>query len=699
MMSSMRVVAVLVTALMTTLTAKQISASSGSSNGIRSTPSAASTRAPDNAAANVTTLIKVDGADTGRSFDGVGAISGGGGNSRLLIDYPAKQRNQILDYLFKPGYGASLQILKLEIGGDANSTDGSEPSVEHTRGVVNCNAGYEFWLAEQAKLRNPNIKLYGLAWAAPGWIDDGKFWSQDTIRYLMSWMGCARTHGLTIDYLGGWNEKGYDKTWYENLHAALAAEHYATKVVGDDSGWKVADAMAKGPAFAKSIDIIGVHYSCEGGDGGNADSCHSTQDAIDMNKPLWDSESGSQDDNSGTGALIRAITRGYIDGKMTALLNWPIIAAITPNLPYPTTGLMVAGQPWSGHYSVGKSLWAIAHVTQFTQSGWRFLDGASGYLGNDRTNGSYISLRSPNGVDYSTIVETTTATAASTVTFSVRGNLQKQLVHVWATKLDATADLEATADKDNFVHLADLRPDKSGQYPFTLRPGYVYTFSTLATAGKGKAEAPPASSLKLPYRDNFDRYRIGQEARYASDMQGAFQVQSCAAGRPGKCLQQMAATKPIEWQEDSDAFTLLGDPSWKNYAVSVDAELAKPGVLELIGRAGTQKRPQSRQQGYYFQISNTGAWTIFKSDSKGNRTKLASGSIAALEIGRWHRLGLSFDSETITASVDSQNVTTLRDNSYQAGQIGLGITSYDTDQFDNLSITPTRTTKSAVADE
>ena len=314
--------------------------------------------------AKATTAIQVDRADTGRIFDGIGAISGGGGNSRLLIDYPVKQRNQILDYLFKPGYGASLQILKLEIGGDANSTDGSEPSVEHTRGVVNCNAGYEFWLAEQAKLRNPKIKLYGLAWAAPGWIGNGNFWSPDMVQYLMTWMGCARSHGLTIDYLGGWNEKGFNKTWYENLHATLAAGHYATTVVGDDSGWDVAKAMSKDPAFAKSVDIIGVHYSCEGGDGGNANSCHSTQDAIDMNKPLWDSESGSQDDDSGAGPLIRAITRGYLDAKMTAFLNWPVIAAITSNLPYPTTGLMVASEPWSGHYSVGQSLWVTAHVTQ-----------------------------------------------------------------------------------------------------------------------------------------------------------------------------------------------------------------------------------------------------------------------------------------------------------------------------------------------
>ena len=42
---------------------------------------------------------------------------------------------------------------------------------------------------EQAKARNPNIKLSGLAWGAPGWIGNGNFWSQDMIDYLISLAG------------------------------------------------------------------------------------------------------------------------------------------------------------------------------------------------------------------------------------------------------------------------------------------------------------------------------------------------------------------------------------------------------------------------------------------------------------------------------------------------------------------------------
>src|SRR5215813_13408027 len=141
------------------------------------------------ASAATSTTITVSGTGGGRTYDGVGAISGGGGNSRLLIDYPEPQRSQLLDYLFKPGYGADVQVLKIEIGGDANSTDGAEPSVEHVKGAVNCSAGYEFWLAQQALARNPQLKVYALAWAAPGWIGGGtNYWVQDSIDYLLTWL-------------------------------------------------------------------------------------------------------------------------------------------------------------------------------------------------------------------------------------------------------------------------------------------------------------------------------------------------------------------------------------------------------------------------------------------------------------------------------------------------------------------------------
>ena len=79
--------------------------------------------------------IVLDGNATGRVYEGLGAVSAGA-SSRLLIDYPEPYRSQILDYLFKPGYGAALQHLKVEIGADVNSTDGSEPSHMRSPGAL-----------------------------------------------------------------------------------------------------------------------------------------------------------------------------------------------------------------------------------------------------------------------------------------------------------------------------------------------------------------------------------------------------------------------------------------------------------------------------------------------------------------------------------------------------------------------------------
>src|SRR5581483_10503120 len=138
------------------------------------------------------THVTVDGDGGARVYDGVGAILGGGGNARYLMDYPAAQRAQILDYLFKPGYGASLQVLKLEIGGDGNSTDGSEASIEHARGRIDCDAGYELGIAQRAVAINPNLELYGLQWGAPAWVGrHGSLFTSADISYLLDWLGCA----------------------------------------------------------------------------------------------------------------------------------------------------------------------------------------------------------------------------------------------------------------------------------------------------------------------------------------------------------------------------------------------------------------------------------------------------------------------------------------------------------------------------
>jgi len=622
---------------------------------------------PANAAVTET-AVTIDGTKGGRTFDGIGAISGGGGNSRLLADYPQPYRDRILDYLFKPGYGAQLQMLKVEIGGDMNSTDGAEPSIMHSATDLNCDRGYEWWLMGEAKRRNPTITLLGLSWGAPGWIGQGDFWSTDMINYLLRWLGCARSHGLAIDYLGGWNENGFDRNWYVQLRSALDGSGYrAVKIVGADTDWSIADSIRTDPALDKAVAVIGAHYPC-GGDGAPADSCETTDNALATGEPLWASENGSQDLDSGAAAMARAINRGYLDARMTAYLNWPLVAALPPGLPFGTTGLTVDNQPWSGAFQVGKSVWVAAHTTQFTRPGWRYVDPASGYLGGARANGSYVTLRSPNGRDYSTVIETTSATAAQTVSFAVTGGLSTGRVHIWATNL-------ASADPATwFAHDADLTP-ANGRYSLTLQPGYVYTVSTVDGAGHGTAASPPHAAFGLPYADDFDGTRPGRLAGYLADQHGSFEVTRCGAGRAGNCLRQMTPVKPIVWHDNSATpYTVIGDGSWANYTVGADVMLEQTGSAELLGRFTARDYWEvGHINAYYLRVTDAGGWSIVKGDTAGGLTVLATGTVPAWGPLSWHHLALTFQDDAISAAIDGTTVGTAHDSSYAAGPAGLAV--------------------------
>ncbi|WP_460346370.1 ricin-type beta-trefoil lectin domain protein [Actinoallomurus acanthiterrae] len=645
---------------------------------------------PHAAYAATSTSITLDGTKSGRVFDGVGAISGGGGNSRLLADYPEPQRSRLLDYLFKPGYGANLQSLKIEIGGDTNSTDGAEASHEHTRGAVDCDQGYEWWLAEQAKARNPNLKLYGLSWGAPGWIGGGDFWSQDMIDYLVDWLGCAKKHNLSIDYLGGWNERNWNAGWYEKLKSTLVAKGYGSiKVVAADSGWDVANAMASDAAFKNAVDIVGVHYPC--GYNGSFTSCSSPGTAQSLGKPLWASENGSEDldgspgvDNGrGAPAVARAINRDYIDGQMTSYINWPVIAALYPNLYFQTDGLSLANQPWSGNYRIGKTTWATAHTTQFTQPGWHYVDSAKGYLGGDRANGSYVTLKPANNSDYTTVIETMDATADQTATFTVTGGLPTGQVHVWAT------NLTSNNSADWFAHTQDVTPS-GGKYTLTLHPGYVYTVTTMEGGGKGTATPPSSKSLALPYSDDFDGSATTTSPKYFADMNGAFQTVPCGGGRTGKCLRQMAPTRPIHWTDEKspNPYTIMGDLTWSNYTVSVDALLQPSSTVDVLGRVGQQGRNNNGLNAYHLIVGDTGAWAIQKTDTSWNWTTLKSGTAKALGTSSWHRIALTMQGSTLSASIDGTKVGETTDSSLTNGQAGLGVTDYKTPQFDNFRVDP-----------
>ncbi len=625
---------------------------------------------------STTTAIPVAGTAPGRTFDGVGAISGGGGNSRLLIDYPEPQRSAILDYLFKPGYGASLQILKVEIGGDANSTDGSEASIEHSQGTVNCNAGYEWWLMEQAKARNPNIKLYALAWAAPGWL--GSFFSPATIGYIVQWLTCAQQHGLSIDYLAGnQNEHSYQKTWTESLRAALDQAGFSSTqiVMSDDddtaNAWPIAADLAADPAFNAATAVVGEHDQCGGPTNGN--ECFSTATAEGLGKPLWTNELGNLDGATGAANMTRSEIRGYPNADLTGFITWPMMDAIPPGVPYQNRGLIYADQPWSGYYQVNAMTYAIAMMSWFTAPGWQYIDGADGGFGgltgaSVYSNGSYATLKSPNGTDWSTLAETTTTTAEQYANFTISGGLSSGTIHVWRTKPTSTSPA------DWMVKRADIHP-VGGKFSFGLLPGYQYTFTTLTRSNKGSA-TPPAQGTLGSYSDNPTANPLDATPVYLAPMDGAFEYTPCATDATQTCTQQMALQPPIYWLGHKGfPFAVIGDKSWKDYTVSTDVLFTQSGSSAgVLDRFSDQNGAVSKFRGYIFNLADDGSWQLFKNSQSNGVKILASGSLASpAGLRQWHNLSLAVSGATLTASIDGQQVATVtnNDSNYTTGIAGI----------------------------
>ena len=138
--------------------------------------------------------ISINGSEPTAVFDGHGGLSAGA-SSRLLLDYPDPQRSQILDFLWKPNFGANLHICKIESGGDGQSTDGVEPSYKHYREetpACGTARGYEMWLLSEAAKRNPDVKSYLLSWGIPAWVGNGSYFSAENIEYQVGFAKCVQ---------------------------------------------------------------------------------------------------------------------------------------------------------------------------------------------------------------------------------------------------------------------------------------------------------------------------------------------------------------------------------------------------------------------------------------------------------------------------------------------------------------------------
>ena len=570
----------------------------------------------------------LDSSNIGMRFDGHGGLSAGA-SSRLLFDYPENVRSDILDYLYKPNFGAALSTCKVEIGGDVQSTNGVEASHMHTSKDLNLERGYEWWLMAEAKRRNPDVTTYALSWGVPGWVGNGTYFSDDNVAYQTSFVAGARDkYNISIDYLGIWNERPWGNVDYVvKLRNALdAAGLNHTQIVGSDGAGQAVNtdhlkALATNRTFAEAETIQGGHYT------------HTGPPPAFWNEPLtkqtyWVNEDFSTlgGDWAAGGCWGRSLLQNFVNFNATSTISWATIWSVVDSWRYFGNGLMYAYEPWSGNYTVPPPIWTSAHVTQFAVPGWRYLAGSgTGLLSQ---GGSYTAMVPPpttrrqgrktkdskskersartvgeasvsNG-DFTLVVEklegaclrrSVDKTSAEFLKFQLGGDLASSPpthLKTWVTNSTVS-----------FLQIEDTPVSKSGEFEFLMPEDTIITFTTTTGQARGHASTCTTQTPTMcfgayqphpfPYSENYDAGTPGMFARLHSDNGGAFEIRKDAAvnfsaGKTagieaGSHLLQASPRYPkgTEWAGNFDPITSIGATDWVNYRVNASVLLlARP---------------------------------------------------------------------------------------------------------------------------
>lgn len=640
-------------------------------------------------------VIFDDSPGLGRQFEGIGAISGGGATSKLLINYEKKIRDEILDYLFKPNFGASLQIFKVEIGGDVQSTDGTEASHMHNSWEENYQRGYEWWLMQEAKRRNPNIKLYALPWGFPGWIGQGKrdpyAKPEVTADYIIKWISAAKSvYNLTIDYVGIWNERHYDITYIKTLRKMLDERGFSqTLIIGADESWEIAVDIEKDLDLASTIHAIGCHYP----------GTKSSAEAQRTGKALWASEDYSTyNDQVGGGCWARILNQNYVNGLITATISWNLIGSYYPDLPFYRDGLMTAVQPWSGHYNVTTPIWMTAHTTQFVPVGWRYLSHGHG-VGQLPNGGSFVSLTNEAKDQLTIVIETMTHDHSKcirpslppydvkpqNITVTLKGSFATvSQLNVWSSKLYFNGSASPMFQKLLPLVL------KNGKGKLSLGLDEIYTLTTMSTGLKGSYPTPPSPKpYPLPYSDNFEALQISQEPLNLAPQVGSFEIVKSKNASHNLVCRQTVLHPPIKWCPFTLSFPMavIGDYSWKDIEVSVDFEIPSVNGTDAIFVAARVDEGGCNVFAahgiYFFVFANDGKFLVANDLA---RTKVLTEGYVLYDPG-WHNITLTVNGSQAIGYFDGVQYFTLQiPDKPTNGWAAIGTDSFGLADFDNLSI-------------
>jgi galactosylceramidase len=609
--------------------------------------------------------VNINGANVGRKFAGIGGVTSNG-MTKLLREYPQNQQDDILNLLFKPKFGASFHLLKIEIGSDANGTCGTEPSHMRSQTDFDITRGVGLWLGTKAKERNPEILLDAIRWGTPKWIDTE---TKKYLYYKNFLRGAHDVFGLNFDYLApDENEGKFNRDYTVNtLRPGLNTDGFShIKLAAADSttDWNIAAMVHSDPALKNALAAINAHYKQD-----------SPDNAKNSGLPIYDSEDLAPDRYNFASCLNVAyrIIKSYVSGKMVMYQMHPVIEAIYDDVPYTYKGVIAAAHPWSGYYEIDAGLWVTAHFTQFIFPGWYYIDSGC----SSGSEHSYLTLKEQGTGAFSIIILNRGPTDVD-YNFNLT-NLAGEVLHAWGTN-----------EEDHFYTMADIIIH-GGSFSITVPAKTIYTLTTTWGQQKGRpSHAIPSNTLlALPYSDDFEKYDIGKQPNYTVDQAGAFEITD-QGKNGGKCLKQIITpeTRPHDWERRAtpSPYTLLGDQNWKNYKVSADILLENIAETDndcyaLLGtRCNFSPTGNFPAECYGIRIYHDGRWELRK-----DAVILTTGILNNFSLNTWYSVKLIAVDNNISVEINGSQITGYIDDELPSGQIVIG-SGYNRVRFDNLLV-------------
>jgi len=656
-------------------------------------------------------------------WDGLGFINANN-SSRLLLDYKSENPEdywQLMNYIFSDK-GLGLNLIKVEMGADVDSSSGTEPAVKRSADEgadVTRGAGYQ--LVADALTINPDIKVDMLSWGTPAWVAEADDVYAATYAWYKETLDAAYdTYGIKFySVTASKNERSNDADWIKYLSNNLKNEvdgryDYSKILIVAGEGvseWTIADKMLTDEDLLNAIDIVTSHYTSY-----TTDSVMTLKN--EYGKKIWFSEGSSPMseeavtrlyDGTGTGLsdingmldIATRITQAVASG-MTMYEFQPVVAGYYSGVTYFPKQLIIANEPWSGSYMLDSGFYMGMHFTKFFKEGWSIIDNAC--YGDGKAGGdghaivdslyNYITAVSPDKENFSTVLVNN---SAQTIAYTIKCvGITAKDVHIWESK--APANLTDASDSCYFRYRGALTPtsydDSSSEITVVMQPYSMMSVSTLVVDELEYEDKDEDVLLELPYSDDFEyedydkNYLAsrGMAPRYTTDQAGAFEVVSTDNGNV--LMQKINYdNKAVEWGSSGSPSTNLGDDRWSDYTFSADilfaSDKAESTNINYVGIGIRYNLADSENSGYSIRVGEDGTLTLMN-----NKKAVMTAEIAGLDTSIWHTLSLTAIDKTVTCSVDGNVLIEYEDESASnnSGRIAL-YSDYQNNCFDNLKVT------------